>query len=159
MNILYQKNNCLLRLASPKDGTRLAKELRWEDRAELSASHPGREASELVSDFINRSVHCFILEHQSVPAALFGLAPDVWLGRRACVWLLTGKRVLRIPKTFLRVSRALLMGALAQYDELYNFTDERYAAALRLIRHLGGRFDGRSFDTPAARFLRFTFRR
>lgn len=159
MFILYQKNNLLLRRAYLPDALRLARVLRWKDKAELTASHPGKEPEYLLKHFITQSSSSFILEYCGKPVALFGLAPDVWMGRRACVWLLTGRELGRISKTFVRLARRFLAAALAQYDELYNFADGRYEEALRFIRRLGGRFDGVSFDTPSARFLRFTFRR
>ena len=147
MDFLYQKNQILLRRARREDCLRLAAVLRPEDRAELAASHPAQEPQEL------------LVHYEGEPAALFGVAPDVWMGRRACVWLLTGRRVRRIAKTFVRVARALLAGALRRYEGLYNFADGRYAAALRFIRRLGGTFDGTVCQTGCAPFLRFTFRR
>lgn len=159
MNFLYQKNHILLRRARREDCLRLAAVLRKEDRAELAASHPAKEPQELLVQFFKRSSACFVLEYRGEPAALFGVAPDVWMGRRACVWLLTGRRVRRIAKTFVRVARALLAGALRRYEELYNFADGRYTAALRFIRRLGGTFDGTVCQTACAPFLRFTFRR
>lgn len=159
MNILYQKNQIILRKSARQDCARLAAVLRPEDRAELAASHPGREAGELMGEFFDRSARCFTLEFKGEVAAVFGLSPGIWLGRRACVWLLSGKSVEKIPKTFVRVARILLGRMLAEYPELYNFADGRYAAALRFIRRLGGSFDGTFYDTPSARFLGFTFRR
>lgn len=159
MNILYQKNKVILRRAARKDCARLAAALRPEDRAELAASHPGRDAAELMTEFFDRSLRCFTLDLAGEPAAVFGVSPDTLLGNRARVWLLTGKSVEQIPKTFVRAARGLLKLTLADYTELYNFTDGRYAAALRFIRRLGGSLDGKYYDTPSARFLRFTFRR
>ena len=159
MDILYQNKFLILRTARLQDCEALAAVLRPEDRAELAASHPGQSPAELLKKFFISSRHCFVLEYQSEPTAVFGLAPEVWLGRYACVWLLTGRGVLHIPKTFLRLTRRLLADAFSQYEELYNFVDERYAAALRFVQRLGGRFDGRFYRTPSARFLCFTFRR
>ena len=159
MDVLYQQIYCRLRAPLPHDWALLAQELRPADRAELAASHPGQDPQELLARFGARSSRCWVLEYRARPAAVFGLAPDVWLGRRACVWLLTGKGVERIPKLFFRTARALLQRALGQYDELYNYADERYPAALRFVRRLGGRFDGTFYRTPCAKFLRFTFRR
>lgn len=159
MNILYQKNKVVLRRSVRQDCARLAASLRPKDRAELAASHPGRSAAELIEAFFDRSSRCFTLLLEEEPAAIFGVSPDTWLGRRARVWLLTGEAVEKIPKEFVRTARGLLALTLAEYPELYNFADGRYAAALRFIRRLGGRVDGSFYDTPSARFLHFTFRR
>lgn len=156
---MKQNPAILLRPAQPADCTRLARVLRPADRAELAASHPGQAPAELLEQFVRRSAYAYVLTYHQCPAALFGLAPDGWLGNCACVWLLTGYPVAQIPKTFFRTARRFVAAALLEYAQLYNFADERYAAALRFIRRLGGTFDGAFYQTPAARFLRFTFRR
>ena len=148
-----------LRPARPADCASLAKDLRPADRAELAASRPEEDPEALLSEFCRRSVWCWVLVHKSRPAAMFGLVPDALLGTRACVWLLTGNTVAEIAKTFFRTAKRFVAAALVPYAELYNFADERYTAALRFIRRLGGTFDGSVCQMPAARFLRFTFRR
>ena len=156
---MKQNPAILLRPAQPADCTLLARVLRPADRAELAASHPGQAPAELLQEFVRRSAHAYVLTYRQRPAAIFGLAPDSWLGNRACVWLLTGDPVAKIPKTFFRTARRFVAAALSEYALLYNFADERYAAALRFVRRLGGTFDGTFYQTPSARFLRFTFRR
>ncbi len=156
---MEQHHAVLLRPAQPADCAALAAALRPADRAELAASHPGQCPADLLLDFIHRSCCAFTLLYNGQPAALFGLAAENLLGSRACVWLLTARAVERIPKTFLRVARRFIAAALNQYPELYNFTDERYTAALRFVCRLGGTFDGTFRQTEPARFLRFTFRR
>lgn len=159
MTLLYCKHPILLRPAQVGDGHSLAPFLRPLDRAELAASHPGKEAAALLEDFIARSRECFFILHGGEPAALFGVSAPGWFSPRACVWLLTGRQVERMPVSFVRMGRAAVKYFLTQYPELYNFTDERYPAALRFIKYLGGQFDG-SFKTCGnVRFLYFTFRR
>lgn len=159
MHIFYQKNKLLLRRAYGKDCPRLAARLRPEDWAELAAAFPGQTAESLLQGFLAQSTSAFVLEYAAEPIAMFGLAPDTLLGRRACVWLLTGRGVERVAKTFLWLARRWLSTALTQYEELYNFADERYGAALRFIRRLGGKFDGRYCRRGCVKFLHFTFRR
>lgn len=159
MTFLYCKNQILLRRARAGDGRELAPFLRAQDRAELAASHPGRSAAELLESFIQHSGECFLLLYKAEPAALFGISAPNWLARRACVWLLTGRSARRIPISLMRIGRAALGYFLTRYPELYNFTDERYSAALRFIKRLGGRFDGSSKTCGNVRFLYFTFRR
>lgn len=159
MTLLYSKHQILLRPARMGDGRRLAPFLRPQDREELAASHPGKEMAELLEDFIRYSRECFFILHRGKPAALFGVSAPSWFSPRACVWLLTGRRVERMPIALVRIGRAAVKYFLTHYLELYNFTDERYLAALRFIKRLGGQFDG-SFKTCGnVRFLYFTFRR
>lgn len=159
MDILYQQNNLVLRSARLADCALLAAELRRLDREELAASCGGADVRKLLESFYRVSVKCIFLQYKNHPAALFGLAPEVWMGRRACVWLLTGKSVEKIPKSFFCAARTLLKNALNEYEELYNFVDERYLAARRFVERLGGVFDGSFVTAGGVKFLRFTFRR
>lgn len=159
MAFLYCKNQIFLRRARADDGRRLAPFLRPQDRAELAASHPGANVAELLERFIQLSGECFLLLYKGEPTVLFGICAPNWLARRACVWLLTGRCAPRIPLSLMRIGRAALGYFLTKYPELYNFTDERYSAALRFIKRLGGRFDGSSKTCGDVRFLYFTFRR
>lgn len=159
MTVLYCKNQIVLRRARPGDGFKLAPFLRPADRAELASSFPGRTFGELLEDFIRRSRECFYLSRAGKAAALFGVYAPCLVSRRACVWLLTGAEVEKMPVSFVRLARGSVSYFLERYTELYNFTDGRYGAALRFIKRLGGRFDG-SFKTCGnVRFLYFTFRR
>lgn len=159
MTFLYCKNNIFLRSARPGDGRLLAPFLREADRAELAASHPGREAGELLEEFIRRSSECFLVLYGTEPAALFGVSAPCLLSDRACVWLLSARAVPKMRVSFVRLARRAVKRFLSAYAELYNFTDARYRTAVRFIKRLGGRFDGTSKTCGNVRFLYFTFRR
>lgn len=159
MTFLYCKNNISVRPARAGDGQNLAPFLRAEDLRELAASHSGRAPAELLEDFIHSSRLCFFLSYGKEPAALFGVSAPCWLARRACVWLVTGRGILKMRVSFMRLARRVITDFLSVYPELYNFTDERYLSAVRFIRRLGGRFDGSSVTCGNVRFLYFTFRR
>lgn len=58
-------------------------------------------------------------------------------GRLGLVWMLSGHGVNRHPKSFLRTSRRVVDELLTQWDELSNFIDSRYDAALRWAKWLG----------------------
>lgn len=159
MTFLYCKHQIILRPARPGDGKKLAVCLREEDHAELAASHPDENPADLLESFIRRSNESFFILYKGCPAALFGVSAPSWCSVRACVWLLTGNSAAKMPVSLVRIGRAAVRYFLTLYPELYNFTDERYPAALRFIKRLGGRFDG-SFKTGGdVRFLYFTFRR
>lgn len=159
MTFLYCKNKILVRPARAGDGKQLAPLLRAEDRRELAASHWGRSAAELLESFIRSSCASFCLSYDKEPAALFGVSSPCWLSRRACVWLVTGRGILKMRVSFMRLARRITADFLSVYPELYNFTDERYVSAVRFIRRLGGQFDGSSVMYGNVRFLYFTFRR
>ena len=157
--LFMRKNNIIFRSFLPQDAAALAYTLRAEDRRELAASHSGRAAAELLEDFIHSSRLGFFLSHGKEPAALFGVSSPCWLGRRACVWLVTGRGILKMRVSFMHLARRITADFLSVYPELYNFTDERYVSAVRFIRRLGGQFDGSSVMYGNVRFLYFTFRR
>lgn len=159
MTFLYCKHQIILRPACPGDGKKLAPLLRAEDRAELAASHPGETPADLLESFIRRSRESFFVLRCGRPAALFGVSAPGWFSLRACVWFLTGDEAAKMPVSLVRIGRAAVERFLTLYPELYNFTDERYPAALRFIKRLGGRFDGSSKTCGDVRFLYFTFRR
>ena len=151
-------NDISLRRPCKADFKFLARHMRPMDKRELHATHGGVDAA-LLERFARSSTCCLTLCARGRVAGLAGIVPGGLPAPCACVWLLTGDPVAQIPKTFFRTARRFVAAALLEYAQLYNFADERYAAALRFIRRLGGTFDGSFYQTPAARFLRFTFRR
>lgn len=159
MTFLYCKYQIIIRPAHAGDGEKLAACLRAEDRAELASSHPGEAPADLLESFIRRSRASFFILRKARPAALFGVSAPCWFSLRACVWFLTGESAAKMPVSLVRIGRAAVRYFLTLYPELYNFTDERYPAALRFIKRLGGRFDGSSKTCGNVRFLYFTFRR
>lgn len=158
MTIYYTKNEVSLISAAACHLREAARGLRPADRAELAASHPGNPEVRL-REFAARSEACFALVYKGRTAAVFGLAPDSVLGRRACVWLLTTKEVEKIPKTFFKLSGRVLSAWLARYPVLYNRVDANYASALEYVRRLGGTFDGRAYWFNGRKFLLFYIRR
>jgi hypothetical protein len=57
--------------------------------------------------------------------------------RRAQVWLLTSPLVVERPLEFHRAMKALLQGAAAHADVLWNYVDARYESSLRWLAYLG----------------------
>ena len=159
MSILYEKKGICLRTANPEDAAKLAGCLRSADRAELEASHPGQDPAILLRQFINQSIQAVTLCYREQVAAIGGICPDIWLGNRACVWLLTGQSIQKIPITFVRLARKLLACWLQQYEVLFNRVDARYTSACQLIVVLGGRFTEDKHFYHQICFLDFMFRR
>ena len=149
----------VLRRARAGDGVALACVLRPADRAELAASHPGREAGALLEEFIACSCESVCLLYQGQPVALAGIYAPVLLGPSACVWLLSGRGIERCPVSFLRVAKKQLAVWNNRYPVLSNEVDARYETAVRFITHLGGQFSGKKSLRCHISFLHFTFRR
>lgn len=159
MTVLYEKNQIYLRTATAEDAKLLAAVLRPKDQAELSASFPGLLPKELIGRFINISSGSVALFYRGDVVALGGIYPFSWVGSRACVWLLTGPKIEKIPVTFIKLAKRLLTGWLMRYPVLTNQVDARYQAACRLITHLGGSWTGRARLYSNIEFLEFIFRR
>lgn len=158
MTIYYSKNDVMLRSARASDWGLLARYMRAPDRAELEACKL-TVCARTLENFALQSRWCAVLEGGGRVLAAGGIAPDTLLGGRARIWMLSARGVEKYPKAFFKISKAVVAQGLLRYPELYNFTDERYAAALRYVRRLGGSFDGTGVRFGPRRFLLFRFRR
>ena len=158
MTVLYAENSVLVRRAVLDDCTRLAATLRRADADELRAACPQQDARESLVAFRKCSAPCYALVLRGELAALCGLVPVV-PRKYACVWMLSASAAEQQPKAFYRAVRFCVARALQRYAVLFNFADERYAAAQRLIAHLGGRTEEVFIRCGQTRFLLFTLRR
>ena len=147
------------RPAQPADGPALARCLRAADRRELAASHPGQSPAECLEHFICISVCRVCGVYRGKVIALAGVYASSLLGTDACVWLLTGSPVARVPISFVRSAKRWLAAWLQLYPTLTNAVDARYEAARKLITCLGGEFTGGSSVYNGVLFLHFIFRR
>ena len=159
MTILYEKNQVCLRTARPEDAALFAKVLRPADKAELMAVWPGISLKELIRQFIQLSSSAVILFYRGDMVAVGGIYPLTWLSTRACVWLLTGKELSKIPVTFFKLAKRLLGVWLRRYPLLTNRVDNRYHSACRFITQLGGVWTGHTTRYSNIQFLEFIFRR
>lgn len=118
--------------------------MRPADRQELVACYqlPVREALE---HCVVQSACCISFIYRGKVAAMAGVEPETWLGRRGCVWLWTGEVVEQCPIYFLKASRYLLHLFQQQYPLLYAACATNYPAAQRYIKHLGGQAVGNLF--------------
>ena len=158
MTALYAKNSVQVRRAVLEDCARLAAGLRRADADELRAACPHQDARACLTAFWRSSAPCYALVLRGELAALCGLVPVV-PHKYACVWMLTSSAAGQQPKAFYRAVRFCAARALQRYAVLFNFADERYTAAQRLIAHLGGRTEEVFIRCGQTRFLLFTLRR
>jgi len=132
--------------------------LRAADKAELAASHPHRSARVCLEMFYKSSSVCLGIYLHGKLAALCGLAATARTNT-ACVWLLSSSAAAQYPVAYFRAVKHCLQEALRNYENLFNFADERYTAAHRLVTHLGGTVHEAFVRCGKTKFLLFTFRR
>ncbi len=147
------------RPACPADAVALARCLREADRQELAASHRGQNPAACLEHFIRISVCCICGIYREEIIALAGIYAPSFLGAGACVWLLTGRSIVRVPISFVRYAKHQLAIWLNLYPQLENSVDARYHAARKLIACLGGIFTARRSVYDGKLFLHFIFRR
>lgn len=138
--IYYEQGRVMIRTAFESDLDTVAANLRREDAEELRAEgyYPSARAALGVS-FAASTVRLAALR-DGVPVAVFGIVPDALAGSRAVVWLLGAEGLRRIPKTFVRASRAVIAHFLTLYPVLYNRVDARYTGTVRWLEACGAEF-------------------
>lgn len=116
---------------------RLARQLRAEDRAELTAI--GMPNPRLALEACLRaSTLAFTLEVDGEIGAMVGCGPAVGAPSRiGWVWFLTGEPFKAHPRPYMRVARRVTRQLLERYPVLVNLIDARYEAAVRWAKWLG----------------------
>ena len=152
-------NKVFFRAARSGDGQALARVLRPADQQELAASHPNEDIAQLLELFIASSQQSVCLLCDNEVVALAGIYVPVMLGRKALVWLLTGRKIICCKYSFFRLAKEQLSRWLSSYPVLSNEVDIRYTAAKRLLTHLGACFNGNISLHSDVVFLHFLFRR
>jgi len=71
------------------------------------------------------------------PVAMFGVSPLSVVTRSGVPWLVGTGKLLDIPATFARVSRAEVNGWMEKYDYLINHVDARKSVSIRWLQWLG----------------------
>jgi hypothetical protein len=144
-----------IRKAKSRDIRKLSGRLREADAQELLAAGNASVESALVYSFKNSTVRRTV-EIDGVPVGLFGLHPQTLLGDEACIWFLGTPELARIKKTFVKLSRQVIVKFLSSYPILWNVVDVRYVSAIRWLESCGAVFDEGS-AIPG--FRRFSIRR
>ena len=145
--------------ARPGDGVQLAAVLRAQDRAELSATHPGQDPAECLEKFIAASSVSVCVKDGTQPVLLAGVYHPYVQVPCALVWLLSGEKVARRPIAFFKLARFFLHAWTQYYGELFNYVDARYGAALLFAKRLGGILQNDTTYFSGKLFLKCTFRR
>ena len=156
--IYFEEKGIVIRTAIEGDIDAVSADIRREDAEEVHAEGDSVRGA-LERSFASSSLR-FTALRDGVPVAIFGLVPDAIAGSRAVVWLLGAEGLRRIPKTFLRLSRAVIRYFLSLYPLLYNRVDARYAGTIRWLESCGASFqDPLPVGPSGAPFRTFTITR
>jgi hypothetical protein len=136
----------LIREAQASDCALLAAVMRPEDMRELEAL--GLTPKRALYESLAESAVAYTVDVDGWPAAMFGLTPYKLLGERACVWLLTGEGINKIPLTFVKLSRLYIAEFLELYPVLDNWVDARYTASIKWLEMCGAVFDKVGITKP-----------
>ena len=110
--------------------------LRDADRRELEASS-GREALKVLVDSIRISTKSIVGLYDGKIIALFGVAPEVLLEGRGCVWMVGSKYLPKIPRVFLTYCEMCMNELKVGYNYLFNHVDARNKIAINWLKWLG----------------------
>lgn len=122
--------------ATARHAAEMAPHLRSADRAEVLAL-TGLDPAAALEQARAASIEAWTGFVDGVPAAMWGLSVLSIAGGEAQPWCLTTALVERVPKQFLRLSRAWVERIAADYAVLRNAVDPRYAKSVRWLEWLG----------------------
>lgn len=125
-----------IRYPNDRDMQQLAKHLRVQDQAELSASH-GDDYFAVIRDCVAQSADAWALLIDRKVMFIAGYCDISLLSGAAAPWLLGTDLVARHPRVFLRYSGDLLAEVRRNHSSLLNFVDVRNTVAIRYLKHMG----------------------
>lgn len=149
----------IIRETMPEDVGLLANTMRDDDCLEVSAY--GCSPLMALEVSVNNSMLCLTAEHGGAIAAMFGICPNHgFISDRAEVWLLTGKEIENMKKSFMVYSKRVITYFLQFYPVLENFVDARYLRSIHWLAWCGARFDEPvPLGVHGELFLHFTLER
>jgi hypothetical protein len=157
--IYYDKDNIIVRESTNEDVEFLKNRLRFEDIAEIWASH-NHTPEKALRLSLEYSDPCLTIEDNGKPVGMFGVTPESMLGNKAVIWLLASDDIEKIKIRFLRNCKIFINSMLNQYPYLYNFIDERNKESIKWLKFLGASFSGPvKFGVEQMPFLFFSFER
>ncbi len=122
--------------ATTDDAVELTLHLRHEDAEEIRAA--GHDPDTAVLNSVRASgKSAWAVRVDDELLGLYGLACVSCLEDLYTIWALTSTAVERRPKTFYKISKAILRSVLAEHPRLVNMVDARYDRCLRWARHIG----------------------
>ena len=117
----------------------IAANLRRADYDEALAFH-GRDPVEVLEETFAQSDVSWTGLLDGEPVCIFGVVCYDLLETTGRPWFVATDKILRMQKTFLKMSRPYLALMQGKYMRLENWVDERNDASLRWLNWLGARF-------------------
>lgn len=130
--------------------------LRPVDRLELDCMAVGEPEADLRS-MVSRARRCRASYIDGELVCIFGVSASTMLADVGCPWALMTRAVDRrgFRREFIAGSRVGLEWLGQDFRRLWNLVAEENTTAIRWLRWLGFRFDGRAVDLRGHRFLHF----
>jgi hypothetical protein len=127
------------RFTSRDDIPFLAKNLRDEDKAEVSAASGLDMEVALERGYLHSKICKTICMSDGTPAAIFGVA-DTGIKGLGSIWLLATPDLLKVQRQFLRECRKGISDISQGYTCIFNYTDARNTVHHRWLKWCGFTF-------------------
>lgn len=142
-----------------EDVLELSNTMRPEDRLEIYRQNHFTPF-EAVDNSVNNSAISRTALINGKVAAIYGIVPQLVLGRSAWVWMLSSPEIEKAPVEFVKQTRAFFDEMLEIYPVLENWVDASYTRAIKWLKLCGAEFDeARVLGIEKAPHLHFTIKR
>lgn len=159
MTYHYDKGNVLVRDSVPSDPGKMAPRMRESDKQEVEASHGHTPYEALVHSF-RVSPACFTVVYKNEVVAMFGVTADKRMNGLASIWFLSTDDIVKMKKTWLKLSKSTIQSMLITFPILYNFVQVGNEASIKWLKWLGAEFgDPSPYGKQGFPFLPFKFTR
>ena len=154
----YDDGEVRVRESTKEDAEQLAGLMRKSDIDEIWASNH-LTPIEALKQGIDNSTFCLTVENGR-PIAMFGIACDQIISRKAVVWLLASDDLVKIQKRFLRYSKTFIYIMLDRYPYLENYVDVRNEKSIKWLKLCGATIEKpEPYGADQKMFSHFYFRR
>ena len=122
------------RISQYEDISKLANNLRFEDKQEILANSGQLPYYALLRGYVHSEVCFTIIDKENIPVGMFGV------GKEGTIWLLATNDIHRIRFSFLRESRKVIDFLNQKYPLLWNYVDCRNELHIRWLKWCGFSF-------------------
>lgn len=138
-NVYYNECGIIIRDSVVEDIESLKDRLKESDIQEVWASYH-LTPEEALKYSLENSSFSLTVEKDGIPIIIFGITPEVWLGDKAVVWLLSTEVDRSTKILFLRNSKKFIDLLLSFYPYLYNYVDVRNTSSIQWLKFCGAEF-------------------
>jgi len=145
-----------VRLCEPGDIEYIAANMRTIDVEEIKLAG-NHSPLECLTDGVNHSTYCRVIEINGRPAAILGLVPTNILGRTGIIWLLGTDDIELHAKAFCELCRQELAAMMKRAERVENFVWAENKVSIRWLKWLGFEFEDKEiiWGMEKAIFLHF----